>query len=92
MDLLIGSLVVEVPGGGVARRWDRSSRCRSGGHSVVDRFVVRYLGGNSSSESSELGTGGGLSAATGSGGGSAAECGAEESTRCFFYGGGASTG
>ena len=59
---------------------------------MVDRFVVRYLGGNSSSKSSELGTGGGLSAVTGSGGGSAAESGAEESTRCFVLGGGASTG
>jgi hypothetical protein len=59
---------------------------------VADESIVRYLGGTSSSESSELRPVGGLSAATGSGGGSAADSGAEESTRCFFFGCGASTG
>jgi hypothetical protein len=90
MDRLIGSLVVEVPGGGVGVGTGLVVVVVE--VTVVDRFVVRYLGGNSSSKSSELGTGGGLSAVTGSGGGSAAESGAEESTRCFVLGGGASTG
>lgn len=85
-----GQLVVEVPGGGVGAGTGLVVVVVEA--TVVDVFVVRYLGGNSSSESSELGTGGGLLAATGSGGGSAADSGAEESTRCFFFGSGVSTG
>ena len=65
---------------------DRIGRCCQGGR------CCRRMDCNSSSESSELRPGGGLSAATGSGGGSAADSGAEESTRCFFFGCGASTG
>ena len=90
MDIWVGSLVVEIPGGGGGAGTGLVVVVRE--VAVADVWIVRYFGGNSSSESSELRPGGGLSAATGSGGGSAADSGAEESTRCFFFGCGASTG
>ena len=89
MARLMGSLVVEVPGGGSGTG---VGLVVVGMEVVVaDVLIIRNLGGKSSSESSELRPVCGLSVTIGSGGGAVADSGAGDSTRCFFFGCGAST-
>ena len=89
----IGSMEVEVPGGGVVWVFDVKSVVVAGPVSTVEfSWAEGALEAASSSESSELKPLGGISAMMGRGGGRAVDSGADRVTRCFFFGCGASTG